>query len=115
MDRLCKSTVILLASISISLLAGCSSIVRKPEINGVKKVAIISVYADEMVPWTGGRGRVENFDTNTKNRVALQAFKAYAREFQRLGWQPVSLDQVAKNDFYKKEFGPQQVDKTAMF
>src|SRR5690606_34916765 len=56
----------------VNILSGCSSlIVRKPEINGVKTVALVTVYADDMVPWTGGQGRVENFDTKTKNRVAL--------------------------------------------
>lgn len=92
-------------------LTGCSSIVKKPEINGVKKVAIVSLYADEMIPWTGGSGRVNNFDQQTKHRVALQAYKSFTHEFKRLGWEPIPMDKVTSSGSYKKEFGPQQADK----
>ncbi|MCM2322650.1 MAG: hypothetical protein NDJ90_05265 [Oligoflexia bacterium] len=110
MSRRALGFQLALVSLSLVLVTGCASIVRKPEINGVKKVAIVSVVADEMVPWTGGQGRIENFGVQTKQRVALQAYKSFAQEFGRLKWEPIALDAVASNDYYKKEFGPQQAD-----
>ncbi len=88
------------------LFSGCSSIVRKPEINGVKTVAIVSLAANEMVPWTGGRGRIEGWSLETRQRVATQAYKAYTKEFNRLGWKVLSMDKVVANPEYKKNFGP---------
>lgn len=101
--------------ISLTILAGlftgCASIVKKPEINGVRKVAIVSLYADQMIPWTGGTGRVDYFDLETKNRVALQAYKSFANEFKRLKWEVVPMERVTTNAYYKKQFGPQEANK----
>lgn len=99
------------AMMAVAVGSGCSSIVKKPEINGVKKVALVSLYADEMIPWTGGQGRVDNFDGETKHRVALQAYKAFTAEFKRLRWEVVPMDTVINNAYYKREFGPQQANK----
>src|SRR5689334_19679357 len=81
---------------------GCSSIVKKPEINGVRKVAIVSIYADGTIPWTGGSGRVEHFDHETRNRIALQAYKTFVNEFKRVKWDVISMDHVTGNSYYKK-------------
>lgn len=90
------------------MLTACSSIVRRPEINGVKRVAIVSLSANEMVPWTGGSGRLEGWSQETRTRVATLAYKAYASEFKRLGWNVIPMETVASNAEYKKVFGPLQ-------
>lgn len=84
--------------------AACSSIVRKPEINGIKTVAIVSLYANEMVPWTGGKGRVTGWSRETKQRVAINAIRAYVNEFKKLGWNVVHFRDVLSHPDYKKLF-----------
>lgn len=95
--------------------SGCSSIVRKPEIEGVKKVAIVSLMADERVPWTGGSGQVRNWNLETKNRVARIAYKAYSEEFRRLKWNVIPIEKVIASKAYAKEFGPMTAKKAAKY
>jgi hypothetical protein len=99
------------ALLTASLLTGCGSFVKKPDIDHVKTVAIVSLSADEMVPWTGGSGHITAWDAATKRRVAEQAYDAFAKEFHRLGWKVIPRETVAANAMYKHEFGPVEVKK----
>lgn len=107
MPRSIKKVLSCFSILSLALLfTNCASIVRKPEINGVKTVAIVSLSANEMVPWTGGRGRIENWPLESKQRVANLAYKAYSQEFKRLGWNVVPISKVTALAEYRQEFGP---------
>lgn len=58
----------------VSLLSGCAtSIVKKPEVYKVKKVAILSLYADQKVPEAKGRGIVMDWDDKVRMQVAEDA------------------------------------------
>lgn len=89
---------------TILLAAGCASIVKKPQVNEVKKAAIISLYANEKVPNADGLGVVRDWDNSVRLEVADNALLTFANELQATGWQLVKPDSVIQSDEYQKAF-----------
>lgn len=86
-------------------IAGClPSIVKKPDIDQVKKVAILSLYADEKVPNDKGMGVVTDWDGKVRLQVAEDALKTYQAELTRLNWQVVSPMKVLQSKEYQQAF-----------
>lgn len=86
-------------------IAGCfPSIVKKPDIDQVKKVAILSLYADEKVPNDKGMGVVTHWDNKVRLQVAEDALKTYQTELARLGWRVVSPMKVLESREYQQAF-----------
>jgi hypothetical protein len=97
---------IVLLSAMVMLSTGCASIVRKPDINKVTKVAVLSVYANETVPEKNGRGTVKDWDNQFRMEVAESALAAAESEVGRLGWQVVSGKDVIQSPDYQDAFRP---------
>lgn len=86
-------------------LSGCfSSIVKKPDIDQVKKVAILSLYADQKVPNDKGRGIVTHWDNKVRLQVAEDALNTYQAELAKLGWKVVSPTKVLESKDYQQAF-----------
>ena len=89
----------------VSLLSSCAtSIVKKPEVYKVKKVAILSLYADQKVPEAKGRGIVMDWDDKVRMQVAEDALTTFQQEFNRLGWEVVSPTTVIESKVYQETF-----------
>ena len=96
----------LIAAVAL-LLGGCAtkSIVQKPEIDEVKSIAILSLYADERVPEYKGRGVVKNWSRTFQLQVAEDALSTFQREFSRLGWKVYSANNFMQTASYQNVFG----------
>lgn len=96
----------LIAAVAL-LLGGCAttSIVKKPEVNDVKSIAILSLYADERVPEYKGRGVVKNWNRTFQLQVAEDALRTFQREFSRLGWKVYSANNFMQTASYQNTFG----------
>ena len=96
------------------LLGGCAtSIVKQPEAAQVKRVAILSLYADERVPEAKGRGVVTNWNDTVRLQVAEDALNTFQREFYKLGWQVVPPTSVLQSQAYQKTFSiPEEAANT---
>ena len=93
----------------LALVIGCaslSSIVKKPEIQQVKRVAIVSVTAPQNVPHKGGKGQVSGWNEANRLAIADQALAAYAAEFKKLGWDVIPTPQLSTLAIYKENFAP---------
>jgi len=105
-----------LAAGSVSILSGCANIVRKPEVDVVKKVAIISVYTNSTINKVGGggkngggahllsklAGKEDGSTPSARTRIAQYALDTYTKELGRVaGWQIVSADTVVASSAYK--------------
>jgi hypothetical protein len=86
------------------VLGGCASIVKKPEIDQVKKVAIVSLYARDDVPEKKGRGHVQGWDVNFKQQLMGDALKNFEAKFSKLGWQVVPGAQFVASKEYQSAF-----------
>jgi hypothetical protein len=95
---------IFLVPLLLSVLSGCTSIVMKPDIDRVKKVAILSLYADQKVPHEKGMGIVTHWDNKVRLQVAEDALTTYQKELGRLGWQVVSPQKVLESKEYQQAF-----------
>lgn len=95
---------ILVISLFMFALSGCTSIVKKPEIDQVKKVAILSLYADQKVPNEKGMGVVTHWDNKVRLQVAEDALLTYQKELSKLGWQVVSPQKVLESKEYQQAF-----------
>lgn len=94
-------------------LAGCfPSIVKKPDIDQVKKVAILSLYADQKVPNDKGRGIVTQWDNKVRLQVAEDALRTYQAELAGLGWKVVSPTKVLESKEYQQAFAVAKPDTT---
>lgn len=100
---------VLVVSLVISALAGCTSIVTKPDIDRVKKVAILSLYADQKVPHEKGMGVVTHWDNKVRLQVAEDALTTYQKELGKLGWQVVSPQKVLESREYQQAFAVPEV------
>lgn len=98
---------ILFFSLAALVLGGCSSIVKKPDINNVKTAAIISIYANSDVPEVKRRGKVKGWNQKMKREVSDEFFNVYADSLGQMGWKVVSADKVIKSEAYKAAFEPQ--------
>ena len=103
-----NGTTRILSTICIGILilfaAGCSSIVTKPQVNAVKKAAIVSLYANEKVPNADGLGVVRDWDNSLRLQVADDALLTFANELQGTGWQLVAPDSVIQSKEYQDTF-----------
>jgi hypothetical protein len=104
-----KKNVLVLFLLLFSL-SGCTSIVMKPDIDQVKKVAILSLYADQKVPHEGGMGVVTHWDGKVRLQVAEDALLTYQKEFSKLGWQVMSPQKVLESKEYQQAFAVPEID-----
>jgi hypothetical protein len=89
----------------VILLSGCaSSIVKKPDIFQVKKVAVLSLYADQKVPEAKGRGIVRDWDDKVRLQVAEDALIAFYEELIQMGWMVVPPTKVLQSKAYHDVF-----------
>jgi len=89
-------------------LLGCSSIVKKPNINKVKTAAIISIYANSDVREANGGGSVKGWSEDLKQQVSLGFYDAYVDSFGKsLGWEMQSADMLIESEDYKNMFRPE--------
>ncbi|MFO7595220.1 MAG: hypothetical protein R6W92_02620 [Desulfocurvibacter africanus] len=96
--------ILLSCLLSIALLSfACAPIVKKPEIDQVKKVAVVSLYAPALVPDVGGFGMITNIN-RVKKTVAKDAYDIYVKELTKLGWSVMPAQVVVKNKLYAKTF-----------
>lgn len=93
----------------ILALSGCTSIVKKPDIDQVKKVAILSLYADQKVPHEKGMGIVTHWDGKVRLQVAEDALMTYQKELGKLGWRVMSPEKVLESQEYQKAFAVPEV------
>jgi hypothetical protein len=99
--------VLLLLLFSVS---GCTSIVMKPDIDQVRKVAILSLYADQKVPNEKGMGVVTHRDGKVRLQVAEDALNTFQKEFSKLGWQVMSPQKVLESKEYQQAFAVPEVN-----
>lgn len=91
--------------VTLILASGCSSIVKKPDVNKVKTAAIISIYANSDVKESKGGGSVSAWNSELKRDVSLSFHDEYVDSFgNNLGWQMVSADKLMESDEYKNMF-----------
>jgi len=99
---------------------GCASKwVKHPEVDGVKKVAIVSVFSG--VEIKGDRGSKssgndaaalsnvlgkQNAETDWRIRLVTFTAKAYTDAFKAAGWQVMPIEAVAKSPAYQKAATP---------
>lgn len=105
---MCKNYVLVM-SLGMLVLSGCTSIVKKPDIDQVKKVAILSLYADQKVPHEKGMGVVTHWDNKVRLQVAEDALTTYQKELGKLGWQVVSPQKVLESREYQQAFAVPEV------
>jgi hypothetical protein len=99
--------VLLLLLFSVT---GCTSIVMKPDIDQVRKVAILSLYADQKVPNEKGMGVVTHWDGKVRLQVAEDALNTFQKEFSKLGWQVMSPQKVLESKEYQQAFAVPEVN-----
>jgi len=95
--------------LAVTLGTGCSSIssiVKKPDIHQIRKVAIISITAPQRVPHRNGKGEVSGWGEANRLAIADQALSAYATEFKKLGWEIIPAPQLATLPIYRENFAP---------
>lgn len=102
-------TRILIVSFFMFVLSGCTSIVMKPDVDHVKKVAILSLYADQKVPNDKGMGIVTHWDNKVRLQVAEDALMTYQKELGKLGWQVVSPQKILESKEYQQAFAVPEV------
>ncbi len=117
-----NSKIPFLLAISFVLTA-CSSIVRHPEVDGVKKIAIISLYTNQDIPKVGGGGsngggaaafgkilkaakgdesEVKPEEMNNRERLAKYALERYHAALSKVpGWRVVPMDAVIGSKDYR--------------
>jgi hypothetical protein len=111
---MCDKKNLLVLPILMLALSGCfMSIVKKPDIDQVKKVAILSLYADQKVPHEKGMGVVTQWDGKVRLQVAEDALNSFQKELGKLGWQVVSPQQVLDSQEYQKAFAVAKPDSSA--
>lgn len=108
--RIVASAVVVAVAVSLS---GCAGIVRKPQVNQVRKAAIVSLYANQKVPKRGGGGVVERWDATMRLQVAEDALATFATELQRTGWALVPPNAVIESQLYQDAFKPADVDPSS--
>jgi hypothetical protein len=90
--------------LACAALAGCASIVKKPDIDKVAKVAVLSVYANETVPESSGRGVVTGWDNSFRMEVAENALAISETYVGKLGWHVVPANTIVSSRDYQDAF-----------
>lgn len=102
-----QSRIVLFTLLTLALAPGCASIVSKPDINHVKKIAIVSFTAPQTVPYRQAKSAVTiGFGSVNPQWVGDQALTAYTAEFKRLGWDAIPPAQLGALATYKENFEP---------
>lgn len=78
--------------------------VSKPGVNEVKKIALVSVYANAKVPESKGRGLVKNWEDSFKMQVAEDFLGIHSKSFRTIGWEVVNPDYVLHSAEYNDAF-----------
>ncbi len=108
------------ALVIVLMLAGCAGKwVQHPEVDKVKKVAIVSVFSGNEIKGDRGSKSTGNDnaalnkiigreDPTTDWRIRLVTFtaKSYADAFKAAGWSVMPIEAVAKHPAYKKAATP---------
>ena len=99
-------------------ITGCASIVRKPEVDVVKKVAIVSLYANQdlykladnksigggfsfLKKAVDGKDQ-DNSDQDNRVRLAKFAYDEFVANLGKVpGWEIVPADKIVGNGFYQ--------------
>lgn len=103
--------VISLLSLTFLATVSCTSIVMKPEVHSVKKVAILSVYANDKVSEKKGRGFVKGWKPEFKMQVAEDILQTHSNKLTELGFKVVDSQEILASDAYKKAFEVKPVTK----
>jgi hypothetical protein len=81
----------------------CASVeVKAPEIFRIKRVAIVSLYANDLLSHASGRGQALDWMPHMKRRIAEDALFAFAREFSKLRWTVVNPTSLRKSAAYQR-------------
>jgi hypothetical protein len=99
-------------SVGLLLLSGCSSIVKKPEVDKVKTVAVISIFANSDVREKKARGSVKGWKKELKQEVAGEFLDIYQDSLAQVGWKVVPADKIIGSKEYKEAFRPAIKPKT---
>jgi hypothetical protein len=102
-----EELVMVFLLVLLSLLSACSSITIKPAVKDIKKVAIISLYANEEVSNTAGAGLVADWNERIRSTVAADALDRFHEEFKKIGWESVATEQISNLPAYQKAFQPE--------
>lgn len=111
-------TLPLFAAITL-LLSSCASIVRHPEVDPVKKIAIVSLYSNQTILKVGGGGSVgggadflkkaigtkdeDNSDNSNRVRLAKYALDKYREVLNKVpGWEVIPNETVVALAEYQK-------------
>lgn len=104
MESIMRIRLTLYSVFAIFILSGCGSIVKKPEIDNVKSIALISVYANSTVPEKKGRGQVGGWNNAIKEDVAAGFYNVYAKSLKGLGWKVIPMRRVVASKSYQSNF-----------
>jgi hypothetical protein len=81
----------------------CASVeVKAPDIFHIKRVAIVSLYANDLLSHASGRGQAVDWLPHMKRRIAEDALFTFAREFSKLRWSVVNPTSLRKSAAYKR-------------
>lgn len=96
----------LFVAVLVTSCATGSSIVKKPEIGQIKKIAILSITAPQRVPHREHKGVVQGWGDDNRRAIADQAFAAYSAAFKKLNWQVIPSAQISALSSYQQNFSP---------
>jgi hypothetical protein len=94
----------LFTTLLVSSCATGGSIVKKPEIGLIKKIALVSITAPQRVPHREHKGVVQGWGDDNRNAIADQALVAYSTEFKKLGWSIIPTAQLSALSSYQENF-----------
>ena len=96
-----KILKLVFSSLLIIGLAACTSIVKKPDINNVKKVALVSVYGNQNIRelkqsgWARQSEVVTGFNDQQRQKVAELALNYYEAKLKEMGsWKVLPVQQM---------------------
>jgi len=94
-------------AISALILGGCGSIVKKPHVNNVKTAAVISIYANGLVPEKKKRGSIRGWNKEMKQEVSAEFLDVYSDSLGKvMGWKMVDANEIIKSASYQEAFKP---------
>ena len=96
-----KFLKLVFSSLLIIGLTSCTSIVKKPDINNVKKVALVSVYGNQNIRelkqsgWARKSEVVTGFNDEQRQKVAQLALNYYEAKLKEMGnWKVMPVQQM---------------------
>jgi len=102
--------------LGLMMFSGCSSMLKKPEIEEVKKIAVLSVFANATVPDKKGRGIVagEGWSDSLRLEIASNALQSFEENLKKMGWQVVPGNSVITSKEYMDAFRPPQAENATV-